>query len=64
MSPEAQCVLGPDGMAQARKEGQRADCAACTKSITGQANVVVTGAGTLHVQVWFAHPRLHALHRH
>lgn len=56
MSPEVQRVLGPDGMSQASREAQHADCAACTKRITGRANVVVTGADVMRVQVWFAHP--------
>ncbi|MFD7163658.1 hypothetical protein [Streptomyces violascens] len=56
MNPEVQRVLGPEGMAQARREAQRADCATCTKRITGRANVVVTGAGGMQVRVYFTHP--------
>lgn len=56
MSPEVQRVLGPDGMLQARKEAQQAECASCTGRITDRANVVVTGAETPRVRVWFAHP--------
>lgn len=56
MSPDVQRVLGPDGMAQARKEAQRADCLSCTERITDRANVVVTGADGMQVHVWFAHP--------
>ncbi|MCZ1021097.1 hypothetical protein [Streptomyces noursei] len=56
MSPEVQRMLGPEGMAQARREAQNADCATCTKKITGRANVVVTGAKSMQVRVWFTHP--------
>lgn len=56
MSPQVQRVLGPEGMARARIEAQRAECASCTKKITDRANVVVTGSDTVRVQVWFAHP--------
>ncbi|MDX3077902.1 hypothetical protein [Streptomyces sp. MI02-7b] len=56
MSSEVQRVLGPEGTAQARKEAQRAQCASCTGEITDRANVVVTGADGMRVQIWFAHP--------
>ncbi|MCC3773308.1 hypothetical protein [Streptomyces sp. UNOB3_S3] len=56
MSPDVQEVLGPFGMEQARQAAQGADCAACTKRITGRANVVVTGTNGPQVRVWFTHP--------
>ncbi|MEU7134844.1 hypothetical protein [Streptomyces sp. NPDC046261] len=56
MSPDVQKVLGPFGIEQARQEAQSADCASCTKRITGKANVVVTGADGPQVRVWFTHP--------
>ncbi|MFF3565744.1 hypothetical protein ACFYXS_37525 [Streptomyces sp. NPDC002574] len=56
MSSEVRRVLGSEGMSQARQEAQRAECASCTGKITDRANVVVTGAAGLRVQVWFAHP--------
>ncbi|MFK8851651.1 hypothetical protein [Streptomyces sp. Ac-502] len=60
MSAAVQELLGPYGVAQARKEGQRAQCATCTKWIsTKTVNVVVTPdpRDPETLRVFFVHPK-------